>query len=366
MSVAAALRAHKQEIGRRWEAAVLVDSPPLRQLTRSALVDHLPEFLEGLAEWVDGDEDSAVMNFGRLVEGHALQRQSSGIPLEALTSEYSTLRVAILETLRETTSSEELAAAVVSVNAGIDRAVNEAIRRYAMARDHVRERFIGILGHDLRDPLGAVMMSSSLLASMTLSGKQAELVGMIARGAKRIERMIDDVLDFARGRLSGRIPITPVLADLGEICHAVVGESRAVAPDREIAVETSGDLRVHVDRERLDQALGNLVSNARHYGADPLIVRAWEREDKHAVLAAVTNHGPPIPKDVIARIFDPFARATVVRRDGGLGLGLYIVDQIALAHGGTCTVRSTAEEGTTFTIELPRVPLHETPGRPAS
>lgn len=365
MSVAVALRTFKQEIGNRWEATVLADAPALGQLSRASLIDHLPEFLEGLAAWVEGNRDDAELGFSRLAEGHALQRHSAGIPLEALTAEYATLRRSILETLIERTPADELVASLVVVDAGIDRAVNEAIKRYANARDHVRERFIGILGHDLRDPLTAVMMSATLLSAMIpTEDKQAQLVAKISRSAERIERMIDDVLDFARGRLSGRIPITPTLVDLGDVCRAVVDEARALSPGREIELEASGDLRAMLDRDRVSQALGNLVSNARHYGSGPIVVRAWERDDRHALLTSVTNQGATIPQATLTRIFDPFARATTTRRSGGLGLGLYIVDQIALAHGGTCTARSSAEAGTTFSIEWPRVPFEETPGRP--
>ena len=365
MSVAADLRTFKHEIGSRWEAAVLADAPALAQLPRASLVDHLPEFLEGLAAWVEGNRTDAELGFSRLAEGHALQRHSAGIPLEELTAEYATLRRSILETLLERTPADQLTASLVVVDAGIDRAVGEAIKRYAKARDHVRERFIGILGHDLRDPLTAVMMSATLLSAMIpAEDKQAQLVAKISRSAERIERMIDDVLDFARGRLDGQIPITPTLVDLGDVCRAVVDEARALSPGREIELETRGDLRGLLDRDRVSQALGNLVSNARHYGIGPITVRAWEREDRHAIFTSVTNHGPTIPPAVIARIFDPFARATTTRRSGGLGLGLYIVDQIALAHGGTCSARSTADDGTTFSIEWPRVPLEEIPGRP--
>ncbi|MEJ7598162.1 MAG: HAMP domain-containing sensor histidine kinase [Kofleriaceae bacterium] len=364
MSVATDLRAHKQAIALRWETLVLEEVPALAPLPRAALVDHMPEFLEGLATWLDGRREDAERAFALLAEGHALQRHSSGIALEALISEYVTLRRVILETLIAHTPVAELVATLVSLEAGLDRAIGESIKRYAGARDHVRERFIGILGHDLRDPLGAVMMSASLLSNLSLGDKQARLVTKISSSAERIERMIDDLLDFARGRLSGRIPIIPMLVDLGEICQAVVDESRSLAPDREVKLEAAGDLRGFFDRNRIGQALSNLVSNARHYGTGTVDVRVCERDDRQALLISVANAGIPIVPEVIGRIFDPFARGTTMRRSGGLGLGLYIVEQIALAHGGSCIARSSQEQGTTFTIELPRVPLEQTPGRP--
>ncbi|HEU0034955.1 MAG TPA: sensor histidine kinase [Kofleriaceae bacterium] len=364
MGVPADLRTHKQAIAKRWEREVLRDVPALSSLTRSALVDHMPEFLEGLAAWIEGDVESAHAAFRALAEGHALQRHSSGIDLATLTGEYVTLRRVILEKLIEISGPEELAKSLVSLEGGIDYAVHEAVRRYSEARDHVRERFIGILGHDLRDPLTAVMMSATLLQDMPLGDKQAQLVERVTRGARRIERMIDDVLDFARGRLSGGIPITPTLVDMTEICAAAIDEARALGPARDMKLEHHGDLRGFFDRDRVRQALANLLANARIYGTGDVILRAWERDDHHAVFTSVHNTGPVIPPDMLKQIFEPFTRTGTQARGQGLGLGLYIVEQIAIAHGGVCRATSSEEEGTTFTIEWPRVPMSETPDRP--
>ena len=354
---------HKQAIVTRWQAEVLRDVPALATLDAPALVDHLPEFLEGLAAWIEGNEKHAMQGFEALVDGHALQRHGVGIELESLIAEYATLRRVILEVVQEHADAGELSRAIVRLSGGMDLAVAEAVKRYARARDHVRERFIGILGHDLRDPLTAVMMSATLLADMTLGEKQSQLVGRITRSARRIERMIDDVLDFARGRLDGGIPISPRLCDMREICQAAVEESRAANAQRDVRLEASGDLRGHWDYDRVRQTLANLLSNARTYGQGDIVVRAWERDDRHAVLTSVTNQGPAIAPELLARIFDPYSRTTSANRRGGLGLGLYIVEQIARAHGGLVRAESNAN-ATTFTIEWPRVPLAEMPGRP--
>jgi signal transduction histidine kinase len=356
------LRAHIGEISSRWEAAVLDEVPALATLTRGQLLDHLPEFLEGLASWLDGDLASAREGFRTLAEGHALQRHGSGISLEALTAEYATLRRVILELLLEISDRDELARALVRLASGIDHAIGEAVRRYTDARDHVRERFIGVLAHDLRDPLTAVMMSATLLSDMTLGPRQAQLVERITRGSRRIERMIDDVLDFARGRLSGGIPISPVSGDMGAICNEAIEEVRAQGHGADITLEVEGNLQGMWDRDRVRQALANLLSNACHYGQGQIVVRASERATPPAVLTSVRNRGPVIPPEVIRRIFDPFARGLEEKRRTGLGLGLYIVEQIALSHGGTCHASSTPE-ATEFTIEWPRVPLEQTPGR---
>jgi signal transduction histidine kinase len=349
------LRTHTPAIAARWEREVIEAVPALSALAHAARVDHLPELLDRLATWLDADVSAARTAFAALAEGHALQRHSAGIDLASITTEYATLRRVILEELAE---APGLAGSLVRLEAGIDAAVAAAVYRYSAARDHVRERFIGILAHDLRDPLTTVMMSATLLADMTLGEKQANLVSRIARGSRRIERMIDDVLDFAHGRIEGELPINPALADLESICVEAVDEARAGG--LEVTLEAAGDLRGYFDRDRVRQAIGSLLSNARHYGKGNVRVRAWVREDGRAVFTSVTNRGAIAPER-LATIFDPFARESVQGRRG-LGLGLYIVEQIARAHGGRCRAESAGDE-TSFTIEWPRVPVDETPGR---
>ncbi|MBS1121083.1 MAG: Sensor histidine kinase [Deltaproteobacteria bacterium] len=361
------LRAQIGEISSRWDVVVLEEVPALAALSRAELLDHLPEFLDGLARWIAGDLEPARAGFRRLAERHALQRHSSGISLQALTSEYATLRRVILERLLEISDRDLVAASLIRIGAGMDHAIGEAVRCYSDARDHVRERFIAVLAHDLRDPLSAVMMSATLLSDMTLGARQAQLVERVTRGSRRIERMIDDVLDFARGRSSGGIPVSPVNVDMAAICGEAIDEARALGLVAEIKLELSGDLRGMWDRDRARQALANLLSNARHSGQGVILVRAWERADPPAVLTSVRDHGPVIPPEIIGRIFDPFSRGQGEgrRRGHGHGLGLYIVEQIALAHGGVCRASSTAD-ATEFTIEWPRLPQAEVPGRAPS
>jgi signal transduction histidine kinase len=168
------------------------------------------------------------------------------------------------------------------------------------------------------------------------------------------------MIDFARGQLGGGIPAVPVTCDMGEVCHEVVDELQIAHPGRELSVETSGDLKGSWDRDRLIQALSNLVSNALIHGRDPITVCAFEAPDHEAVTTEVHNAGPPIPAELIPTLFEAFRHGRTDAR-GGLGLGLFIVQQIALAHGGDCRVRSSEAEGTTFSIEWPRAPLAEVP-----
>jgi signal transduction histidine kinase len=228
------------------------------------------------------------------------------------------------------------------------------MHQYAFRRDEVRERFITILGHDLRDPLSTVIISANTLAANPgLKSEQRMVAARIGRACNRMQRMINDVLDFARGHLGGGIPASPTLNDMGEICRAATDEAIGANPQRRISVDIEGELRGAFDRDRVHQAMTNLISNAVHHSEADIEVHAFEGDDGHAVFTEVTSHGEVIPEDIRRRLFDPFAHFDGASPRQGLGLGLYIVQQIALAHGGVCSVRSD-DTGTTFSIRWPR------------
>jgi len=170
-------------------------------------------------------------------------------------------------------------------------------------------------------------------------------------------RMIDQLLDLAHGRLGGGIPLRTAKTNLGKIVTDVAGEARATHPDRPLVVELLGDLDGEWDPDRLAQVVSNLVENAlRHGGADGA-VRVTVDGNAKAVAMAVHNHGPAVPDELACVIFDPFRRGELddtTSRRSGLGLGLYIVREIASAHGGTVDIVSNESDGTTFTLKLPR------------
>jgi signal transduction histidine kinase len=356
--VAEALRTERDAIAAAWETQVLADVPELSVLPRTMLIDHLPEFIEGLAAWLEGVEQEG---FRALTDGHAISRQRAGIPISVLLAEYSTLRRVIVDAVVRHIAPSDLAAAIASLNASMDVAMNDAVRRYVLARDEVRERFVAMLGHDLRDPLAVVVMSATVLAGRPLAEAELAVVQRIKSASERMERMIADVLDFARGRLSGGIPLKPALADMGEICRLAVEEANA-SGSLLITLETSGDLAGAFDYDRIRQALSNLLRNAQSYGGGAIEVRAWESEDRKKIFTTVTNHGPMIPPEQILTLFDPFKRAAGAH-GRGLGLGLYIVSEIARAHGAVCSAQSSTD-ATVFSIEWPRIPFEETPNRP--
>ncbi len=354
------LRQHVNDVMEHW-LGTCERLPGMENMSRGALIDHLPEFLEGMAKWIEGDQASARKLFDLLAEGHALQRAGHGVPLETLTAEYTVLRRVVLRRLAEVLPpSREVLDDLVQFNEGMDEAIGQAVQRYTRYRDLLRDRFIGILGHDLRNPLGSVAMSSASILAWTRDDRTRRLATVINRSADRMARMVSAISDFTRAHLGGGIPIEPLTIDMHEVCEEAAMEIRAAYPDREVIVSCSGSGMGAWDHDRVLQVLSNLLGNAVQHAQSTIQLTVREEPDRRAVTTSVHNDGSVIPAEDIPRMFDPFRGS----RRGGLGLGLYIVQQIALAHGTTCEVHTTKADGTTFTIRWPRTPPEEVPERP--
>ncbi|MET0403251.1 MAG: ATP-binding protein [Cystobacter sp.] len=220
-----------------------------------------------------------------------------------------------------------------------------------------RERFLGIVSHDLRNPLNAILLSAhGLLKQGGVDSVQARSVRRIVTSAERMGRMIGELLDFTRGRLGGGIPIQPKPVDLRQVCQQVVEELQSSHPGRALLLSTEGDVQGVWDADRLAQLLGNLAKNALDYSPPDSPVDIQVRDEGALVQVTVHNDGPPIPERMLPEIFEPFRRAVSgeQRPTSGLGLGLFIVHRIAQAHGGSIEVDSSEGRGTTFTLSLPR------------
>ena len=221
------------------------------------------------------------------------------------------------------------------------------------AAGELREQFIAVLGHDLRNPLAAIAMGATLLQRKAHDpAAVATAAQRIERSARRMSGLINDVLDFARGRLGSGIGVEfAETASLGLSLDGVVSELSEAHPDRHVVSDIAVDGVLRCDPERIQQLLSNLLANALSHGSAgaPVHVRAWLDGDD--VVIEVHNEGEPIPADRLDKVFAPFWRQTAARE--GLGLGLYICSQITRSHGGRLAVSSSAAGGTTFAARLP-------------
>lgn len=218
----------------------------------------------------------------------------------------------------------------------------------------LREQFIAVLGHDLRNPLSSIVAGTRLLARRPADEKESFILRQMEQSCSRMSRLIDDVLDFARGRLGGGIRIQQrEVTSLADDLSAVIAELQRVHPDRPI--EAALDIRssVSCDPDRLGQLFSNLLGNALTYGAPDKPVKVVARNGAAGFLLSVINQGPVIPPKTVAQLFKPYSRPAQGAPQAGLGLGLYIASEIARAHGGAITVVSTQEDGTTFTFMMP-------------
>jgi signal transduction histidine kinase len=216
-----------------------------------------------------------------------------------------------------------------------------------------RERFMGMLAHDLRQPLNAIFLANGVLSSSLAASPLSGTMQIQLRAAGRMKRMIAELLDFTRIRPETGMPIHRVQMDFALVASGILEEMRAAHVERSFQLEISGNCLGSWDPDRLAQVCTNLLCNALEHGdANAAIGMRLDGHDPHFVQASVSNVGKPIPPDVLAQLFLPFRRAAANTR-AGVGLGLYIVEQIVSAHGGSITAHSDAV-ATRFVVRLPR------------
>jgi PAS domain S-box-containing protein len=322
----------------------------LATLNGHPVADHLGKtFREVVPGWVADSFEPAfrqVLDTGEPVTNHEFTSQ----PREDLGPErqwlgnYYPVR---------TGDGEVLGLGCVVVDITAQKKVEAELRRSG----ELREQLIGVVGHDLRNPLNAIGASAFLLErTEELSEAGHRAVERIRNSGARMARMINDILDFARSNsVSGGLPMHREWSNLHDITRSALEELQVANLGRRLELEVEGDGWGHWDADRLAQVVGNLVSNALHHGRPDTPVRVKVSGLGPEVQLSVHNDGVPIPPEVQATLFQPFRRGTTGKAaTRSVGLGLFIVRQVARAHGGDVTVHSTQEEGTTFTVRLPR------------
>jgi sigma-B regulation protein RsbU (phosphoserine phosphatase) len=243
----------------------------------------------------------------------------------------------------------------------LEEALAEMQKLQAGAKDraHFSEQMMGIVSHDLRNPLSVIHMSAVLLGRMGATPEQQAVLARVTRATDHAQRLISELLDFTQARLGGGIAVQPKPLALHAFVRATVEDLRHAFPQRLLRHQPEGDeAECTGDRDRLAQVIGNLVGNAMAYGNPGEAVTVTSRTGPAACEIAVHNFGPPIPQALVATIFLPMERGERAGQGGrSVGLGLYIVSEIARAHGGQVAVRSNEATGTEFTVTLPHRPL---------
>ena len=261
------------------------------------------------------------------------------------------IRIALIKATDRRRYEQELLSARELAKAA-EKAMQKELHREHEASE-LREQFIAVLGHDLRTPLASISAGARILDRTAQSEKEHQIIAMMQTTVMRMASLINDVLDFARGRLGGGIPLE---RDDGKalepVLIQVVDELRLASPGRVIEAEFAIDRPVNCDRTRIGQLLSNLLGNALTHGAGnkPVLVHAETKGGTFELW--VSNDGETIPPESMDQLFEPFFRGKARVSGQGLGLGLYISSQIAKAHRGTLTVTSTPEE-TRFTFAMP-------------
>jgi len=293
-------------------------------------------------------------------EQHGTDRAESAFTLPEMFAEYRALRAYVLRLWTESWNRRldgKDVQDLIRFNEAIDQSLAESTTRFTGEIERSREMFLAILGHDLRTPLGAVVTASSFLVSDgELTGTNLIMASRIQSSGRRGQRLVSDLLDFTSARLGRGIQITRTESDLADVTREAVDEIATQHPSRELRLEVSGDVRGRWDPQRVAQALTNLVGNAVQHGAKDTPITVTVRGEPDEAAISVHNLGPVIPREEQHQIFNPLVRmaasGSTDEVEGSMGLGLYIVEQIALAHGGWIGLTSAPDEGTTFTLHL--------------
>ncbi|HEY5331260.1 MAG TPA: HAMP domain-containing sensor histidine kinase [Acidobacteriaceae bacterium] len=374
MRLAAFIRSNIEQISAEWElfaATLLPEEEFSASVLRDGIVDMLNEIAADMdraqsAEQQQGKSEGAPRRNQHIedaAERHALARVKMGLSARQVISEFRALRATVIRLWQ----SEVIEIGVASLydltrfNESIDQALTEAAVRYSEEIDRSRELFLGILGHDLRNPLGAISGFAELQLRSKTPDRNGHFASQILICAGRMSHMITDLIELTRVRLGAGILIKPTHTCMRRICANVIEEMKAIYPKRTFQLNCDDELPGEWDEPRMSQVLSNLLGNAVQHGdvKSPISVTA-KRDENGEVELSVHNEGTPIPPKMIPKLFDCLFQGSSDQRAAddnstSLGLGLYIAKEIISAHGGTIEVQSSDGEGTTFAVRLPHV-----------
>lgn len=370
MRLSSFIESNIEEISVEWErfAATLI---PEENFSTLVLRDHVLEMLHEIARDMNRhqsplqqqmkSEGDATTGFriDEAADKHALERIKMGVSSGQLISEFRALRATIIRLWqRQPLSLDETSLLdLTRFNEAVDQLLSHAAVKHAEETERSRDMFLGILGHDLRNPLHAISALADLQTRAKTPERQVELAEKILVSAARMSHMITDLVELTRVRLGSGIAINPSRISMRRICLQAVEEMRAIYPHRIFEMRGDDDLMGEWDGPRLSQVFSNLLGNAVQHGAYASPITLAVRRDENGVEIEVHNEGNAIPQDIIPTLFDSLVRGSFSEKpnddySASLGLGLYIAKELVLAHGGTIDVRSSDDEGTSFVVHF--------------
>lgn len=352
-----------------WERFASTRGSAGARMDKLALRDHVESILAAIA--VDiiqpqsrtqqhekslgaGESDPAVVHTAAAV--HAVLRAQAGFDINQLVAEYRALRASVLRLWFDSLGPEPPDAfQVVRFNEAIDQAIAESVASFHANVEQARNLLLGMLGHDMRTPLQTVQLTAQHLAAIQADDRVGAAAARLISAGRRMQSLLDDLVDFNRTRLGLGIRVYPAAANLGADLRQEIEQVAIAHPERRIHLSVRGECEGCWDAMRLRQLLSNLVVNALRHGDADGEVRVQLEDDGGAVHIEVSNSGPTLDADLLAHMFDPLRRGSPTQpRDGhSLGLGLYIAREIVRAHGGAISVSSQDGE-TCFSVELPK------------
>lgn len=341
--------------------------PDARRESSPIIINTLPAFLTRLALAISPDSNiSFASQYSNLALAHGNERAKlTNYSLAEVIHEYQILRELLVETLQLDASLTRDEWNVL--HRSIDEAMAEAATAYVQVQQGFRDLFTAALSHDFRGPLSNALNYLELIRRDAEPGQHGHFASRALYNLKRIDRMIQELLDATRANAGARMILKVTREDAGALASEVIGDMVLRSGDR-FVLEVKDQVQGWWDADRLKQALSNLLENAVKYGADNTPITCMVSSLQGRMFISVHNEGEPIPPEVIPVLFQPFRRSLAAERSpkAGWGLGLVMVQAIAEAHGGSVAVESSETEGTVFTLDLLcDSRLKQPPGNPA-
>jgi signal transduction histidine kinase len=360
-----------EEILTEWEQFARAQLPAASELDSAALRDHAEHILRAIvtdistAQSPEQEVQKSTSSTARpraapetAAETHALIRAKDGFEIKQMVAEYRALRASVLRLWAKACEpSAGDPQEMIRFNEAIDQAIVESVSYFNGQVDNDRNLMLGMLGHDMRNPLNVAKLSAKYFQTLSLDDVHSAAISRLSRSVDLMSSLLDDLLDFNRTKLGLGIIISPSTINLADVFAVELDQLRAAHSERQIEFYSSGELTAVLDANRLRRLLGNLVLNALEHGTpnSPVHVRLTGLETE--IVITVQNRGPVIEPSMLGEIFQPLKRGREhgndSGKDGGMGLGLHIAREIARAHGGNIFAQSDASQ-TVFAVRLPK------------